>query len=162
MKEYIRLNWRSGQARISVATSARRMGIDDPNVEHVIQWKAKPLGNLDTLIQRFGRCACNPTIQGVCILYHEEDCLGDREVLPAGAVSGIKRSSDGESKKRATADQHRGQMETGLYTYINAGENSKSNGYTSAVSCRRKIILGYYADQQYRDLSVYSSRYYDL
>lgn len=160
MKDYIRADWRSGMARILIATSAWGMGIDDPNVERVIQWKAKPLTNLDTLIQRFGRCARNPTLQGVCILYYEKDCLGDRLVIPS--TGRTKRNLDGESKKRITADERRGQMETGLYKYINAGEHSKSNGNTTTISCRRKVILGYYADQQYSDPVIYTARCCDL
>ena len=166
MKEYIRADWRSGKSRILVATSAWGMGIDDPNVERVIQWKAKPLTNLDTLIQRFGRCARNPTLQGVCILYYEKDCLGDRVISfgTTGGTStgGTKRNLDGEPKKRSTAEERRGKLETGLYKYINAGHNSKSNGNTTTISCRRKVILGYYADQQYSDPGIYTARCCDL
>ena len=49
------------------------------------------LANLDDLIQRFGRCARNPILQGVCILYYEKDCLGDR-LSPATVPTGAGRN----------------------------------------------------------------------
>ncbi|RPB20181.1 hypothetical protein L211DRAFT_792736, partial [Terfezia boudieri ATCC MYA-4762] len=40
----------AGVTRILVATSAWGMGVHDPGVARVIQWKVKNLGNLDALI----------------------------------------------------------------------------------------------------------------
>ncbi|KAF8427728.1 P-loop containing nucleoside triphosphate hydrolase protein, partial [Tirmania nivea] len=73
MKQYIQNDWRSGKTQILVATSASGMGIDDSHVERVVQWKAKGMDNFDTMVQRFDRCARNPTLQGVCILFYEKD-----------------------------------------------------------------------------------------
>lgn len=50
MKKYTQKDWRNGTTRILVASSAWGMGIDDPFVQRVIQWKAKTLDNLDRLI----------------------------------------------------------------------------------------------------------------
>lgn len=140
------------------------MGIDDRHVERVIQWKAKPLNNLDTLIQRFGRCARNPNTQGLCLLYYEKDCLGDR-VLPREGNKGPtsrKRARDPDGKASHSAEEKRGLMESGLYRYINAPGATSSNGNTGTICCRRKVILGYYADQQYNDSSIYTNKCCDL
>lgn len=148
MKDYIQKDWRSGKTRILVATSAWGMGIDDAHVERVIQWKASTLPNLDTLIQRFGRCARNSELQGLCVLYHEKDWLGER-IVPE-EENKRKRKAD-EQKTRRTAEERRGLMESGLYRYINA-----------PLGCRRKIILGYYADQEYNNPEVYTEKCCDL
>ena len=118
MKQYIQEDWRNGITRILVATSAWGMGINDQKVERVIQWRIKDLENLDTLYQRFGRCARDTTLQGVCLLFAEKDYL---------------------------ASKHRqNKLEKGLNRFINC---------PGAVKCRRKIILGFYADNNYHSPS---------
>ena len=136
------------------------MGIDDQHVQRVIQWKAKSLGNLDTLIQRFGRCARDPNIQGLCILYYEKDCAVERVSPPQGnkVPACLKRKANGGLKTSSTAVEKRGRMESGLYRFINPLASTTSNGNTGTISCRRKIILGYYADQQYHELTVYCTK----
>ena len=62
MKKYTQNDWREGKTRILVATSAWGMGVNDSHVERVLQWRCKNLECLDTLIQRFGRCARNPEL----------------------------------------------------------------------------------------------------
>ncbi|RPB21214.1 hypothetical protein L211DRAFT_765777, partial [Terfezia boudieri ATCC MYA-4762] len=62
---------KTGKSRIMIATSAWGLGINDKDVERVIQWGIRRLDNLDTLVQRFGRCARDPNKQGVCILFTE-------------------------------------------------------------------------------------------
>lgn len=136
------------------------MGIDDRHVERVIQWKAKPLNNLDTLMQRFGRCARDNT-QGLCLLYYEKDCLGDR-VLPQEGNKGPSSRKRTRDPVSHSADEKRGLMESGLYRYINAPKSASSNGNTGTIGCRRKIILGYYADQQYNDPTIYTCKCCDL
>ena len=59
MKRYISEDWNNGHIRIMIASSAWGMGINDRGVERVIQWSISHLDNLDTLMQRFGRCAHN-------------------------------------------------------------------------------------------------------
>jgi len=61
-----------------IATSAWGLGINDIGVERVIQWGVKRLDNLDTLVQRFGRCARDPTKQGPCLLFTEKVYIGPR------------------------------------------------------------------------------------
>ncbi|RPB20896.1 P-loop containing nucleoside triphosphate hydrolase protein [Terfezia boudieri ATCC MYA-4762] len=158
MKQYIQTDWRSGKTRILIATSAWGMGIDDPHVQRVIQWKARTL-SLDTLMQRFGRCARDPQIQGLCVLYYEKDCQGDRTVLGQGHIQN-KRTHDGHIK--ITANQKRGNMDAGLYRYINPPATVKANGVAGQIGCRRQVILGYYADQQYSHESVYTTKCCDL
>lgn len=151
MKEYTRADWGAGFTRVLVATSAWGMGIDNPFVQRVIQWKAKELENLNTLIQRFGRCARGPCIQGVCMLYYEKDCVGVRTVPPKPTPGARKRNADGVPKAQTNAEQRRGLLEIGLYRYINTQSNATSNAGTSnahknRIHCRRRVILGYYAD----------------
>ncbi|KAF8418733.1 hypothetical protein EV426DRAFT_539315 [Tirmania nivea] len=71
MKRIIESDWKAGRARIMISTSAWGMGIDDPDVERVIQWGVRHLKNLDTVMQRFGR------FKGISLLA-EEHTLRDR------------------------------------------------------------------------------------
>ena len=63
-----------------ITTSAWGMGINDGNVERVIQWQVKHLDNLDTLVQRFGRCACRIDLQGICLLFTEKAFIGKKSL----------------------------------------------------------------------------------
>jgi len=63
MKQHIVSTWKEGSTRIIVATSAWGMGINNSFVERVIQWKIAKLESLDTLMQSFGRCARDSSIQ---------------------------------------------------------------------------------------------------
>ncbi|RPB23673.1 hypothetical protein L211DRAFT_774997, partial [Terfezia boudieri ATCC MYA-4762] len=71
MKNMVIQDWKAGKSRIMIASSAWGLGINDKDVERVIQWGVKRLDNLDALVQRFGRCARDPSIQGVCLLFTE-------------------------------------------------------------------------------------------
>ncbi|KAI0688585.1 P-loop containing nucleoside triphosphate hydrolase protein [Cytidiella melzeri] len=51
------------------ATDSGGMGLDVPNIAVVVQWKVP--SSLNTLIQRFGRAACDYSLQGVAILIAE-------------------------------------------------------------------------------------------
>lgn len=137
MRHYIQRDWRDGTTRILIASSAWGMGIDDKTVERVIQWRVKGLDNLDTLYQRFGRCARDPSMQGVCILFTEKEWIGGRPDTSNQARD--RRGTDGEPLG-SSAEIRRGNLENGLYRFINCPGTTK---------CRRKIILGFYADSQY-------------
>ncbi|RPB18059.1 hypothetical protein L211DRAFT_762976, partial [Terfezia boudieri ATCC MYA-4762] len=71
-KWYIQEDYRVEVTRILVAISAWGIGVHDPGAAQVIQWKVKNLGNLDILIQRFGRYTRDSSIQGTYILYAEK------------------------------------------------------------------------------------------
>ena len=110
------------------------MGIDDPDIERVIQWGVKHLDNLDTMIQHFRHAARNRVIQGIYILFTEPIFIGPRT-----------RTKEGKKGKR-TPEKQRGDLEDGLYKFINT------------TKCRRKVFLGYYTDADYhvqsKDLST--------
>ena len=114
-------------------------------------------------MQRFGRCARDLNTQGLCLLYYEKDCLGDR-VLPQEGNKGpaSRKRTKGSQKVAHSADEKRGLIDSGLYRYINPPINTSSNSNTGSIGCRRKIILGYYADQQYNDPTIYTSKCCDL
>lgn len=130
MKAYIQAHWRDGTTRILVATSAWGMGINDRKVERVIQWRVKDLDNLDSLYQRFGRCARSPEIQGLCLLFTEKDYMGPR--------------TDPDCTPASSKNKMRNKLEKGLYCFINCPSTKK---------CRRKTLLGFYADKEYHSNS---------
>lgn len=136
MKSYIEADWRQGRTKVLVSTSAWGMGIHDTHVERVIQWKAKMVDCLNTLVQRWGRCARDPKIHGMCLFFVEKQFFGSR-----GAVGNIQisrfRVAERVSRKNKTQEEKRADMETGLYRLINPPTETR---------CRRKIILNYYGD----------------
>ena len=129
MKGLVTQDWRSGQSRIMVATSAWGMGIDDVGIERIIQWGAKRLDNLDTLIQRFGRCARNPETQGVCVLFTEKSLVGPHS-----------DRCQRDDRRRGNGEETRAAMVDGVYKFINTPGD---------IKCRRKVILGYFGDCEY-------------
>lgn len=138
------------------------MGIDDSFVERVIQWKAKTQDNLDTLIQRFGRYARNLQLQGLCLLHYEKEFVGNRIVPATGNKGTKKRTADGQLKTNLSADAKRGLMDSGLYRYINPPALTMSHGNTGHINCPRRVILGYYGDQEYGKPGVYTDKCCDL
>ncbi|KAI5781419.1 P-loop containing nucleoside triphosphate hydrolase protein [Geopyxis carbonaria] len=132
MKDITFHHFLEGRTRILIATEAFGVGMDIPNVERVIQWGIGSMGDFDFLVQRFGRCARNPDIQGLCILYYEESFRGPREVVLEEAV----QEQPGSRKRRKTSNQKRNKMDEGLWRFINDGD----------TNCRRQIILEIYDD----------------
>ncbi|KAF8465385.1 hypothetical protein BDZ91DRAFT_849415 [Kalaharituber pfeilii] len=61
---------RKKNTRVLVCTEAAGMGLDVEDIEVVIQWTIPSHLNLPGFIQRAGRCARNPEIQGAAILYY--------------------------------------------------------------------------------------------
>jgi superfamily II DNA/RNA helicase len=118
LKRHIHQQFVTGEARILVATTAYGFGIDIPHVQRVIQWGVTKLHDLDDLVQRFRRCGRSKTEQGMCILYYEQQYLGERQ-----------ESSEGSNKHHM-----RDKMDQGLWSFINTR------------TCRRKAILDHYQD----------------
>ena len=127
---------------VLVSISAWGMEIHDTHIERVIQWKAKMVVCLNTLIQRWGRCARDPKIHGMCLFFVKKQFFGSR-----GSVGNIQvkrfrvststKESGGVNRRNKTQEEKRAEMETGLYRLINPLTEDK---------CRRKIILNYYGD----------------
>ena len=140
------------------------MGVDDRHVQRVIQCKTKPLGNLDTFMQRFGRCARDPELQGLCVLYYEKDLAG-KKATADGPKRTQKRTADGELKNSSNVEEKHGMLDPGLYQYININNllmEPSSGTAPVPIQCRRKLILGYYADQEYHNPGIYTNKYCDL
>ena len=146
MKKYISGDWNTGKARIMIATSAWGMGINDRGVERVIQWSITHLDNLDTLIQRFGRCARDIQMQGLCLLFTEKCSVGAR------APRSKNRKNDENGNKRATAAERRAGIDEGLYKFINTPGLQKY---------KRIVILGYFGDPDYKNESLASGPWCD-
>ena len=97
------------------------MGIHDTHVERVIQWKAKHVDCLNTLVQRWGRCARNPNIHGMCLFYVEKQYFGSRGSVVHIPIARFKNNCQlGEKAKRKnkTQEEKRAELETGLYNVI--------------------------------------------
>ena len=141
VKQLTQQDWRNGVTHIVIPTSACGMGINDSKVSRVIQWKCKNLTNLDTLIQRFGRCARDSGMQGVCILFAKKSFFGEKcePVDKSLKVLNRKQKANGETIKRATAEQCRVAMDPGLFKFINTPGIQK---------CGHKVFRAYYDDAQ--------------
>jgi hypothetical protein len=138
--------FQSGECRILVATDAFGVGMDIINIQRVIQWGVAGLDNIDTLIQRFGRCARDQSVQGMCILYYEQSYFGSRSENNASQQSQPaqrKRTKQpppsgdtSHSTTKRSARDMRDAMEEVLWRFINDIDQG----------CRRVHILEYYAD----------------
>ena len=60
---------RGGEARIVVCTDALSLGVDIPDIERVIQWGVDYKLVHNTLVQRIGRAARNPEMNGIAVIY---------------------------------------------------------------------------------------------
>ncbi|KAI9845966.1 MAG: hypothetical protein M1837_004372 [Sclerophora amabilis] len=147
--------------RIVMATDALGMGIDNPNIGRVINWKL-PKGSVSSLYQRAGRAAHAADVSGELIWLVESWCYGAKtqDDLPLSQtqsrrgtlshlsqsflVADIEESSGNESvsstgsadsrrrKSRKTAADRRKDMTSILYGLINNG------------ICLRKTILAFF------------------
>jgi len=59
----------SGDARIVICTDSLSLGVDFPDIERVIQWGVDEKLDLNTLVQRIGRAARDPEVQGIATIY---------------------------------------------------------------------------------------------
>lgn len=110
----------SPRHRIIVATDAMGMGIDNPDIQLVIQWKQPP--SVCALWQRAGRAARSQAICGEFVWFVEAWCFGDR------------LDSSAQVKKRTTERERRSLLPRGLWELINR------------PTCIRRGILEFYGD----------------
>lgn len=66
---------KNGEARLTVCTDSMSLGVDIRDIMRVIQWGVNDKLNLDILVQRFGRVARDPSLQGVGVIYAPKDIL---------------------------------------------------------------------------------------
>ncbi|RPB26150.1 hypothetical protein L211DRAFT_774920, partial [Terfezia boudieri ATCC MYA-4762] len=72
LKKYTNEDVANDKCRILCASSTYGLGVDNRKVHRVIQWRLSRLGSLEDLVQRWGRCAREDSIQGLCLLFVEE------------------------------------------------------------------------------------------
>jgi hypothetical protein len=65
----------NGTARFVICTDSLSLGVDFSNIERVIQWGVNEKIIFNTLVQRVGRAARGPDLQGVAIIYVSKDIL---------------------------------------------------------------------------------------
>ncbi len=111
---------KSPRHRIIVATDAMGMGIDNPDIRRVVQWKQSP--SMCALWQRAGRAARGRAICGEFVWFVESWCFGDR------------LDSSAQVKKRTTERERRSVLPRGLWELINL------------PTCIRRSILEFYDD----------------
>jgi superfamily II DNA helicase RecQ len=111
---------------IIFATDAMGIGIDNPDIQLVVQWKQPP--SMCALLQRAGRAARGRTVRGEFIWLVEAWCFGDRLDSPPQATN-----------KSRTECERRSMLPRGLWELINRSP------------CIRKGILKFFGD----DLSSY-------
>ncbi|KAL8663963.1 MAG: hypothetical protein Q9168_007997 [Polycauliona sp. 1 TL-2023] len=110
----------SPRHRIVVATDAMGMGIDNPDIRLVVQWKQPP--SMCALWQRVGRAARSQAICGEFVWFVESWCFGDR------------LDSSAQVKKRTTERERRSVLPRGLWELINR------------PTCIRRGVLEFYDD----------------
>ncbi|CDO76692.1 hypothetical protein BN946_scf184975.g1 [Trametes cinnabarina] len=89
-------------------TDAFGMGVDIPDIEIVIQWR--PTCDLNTLWQRFGRAARDPSKEALAVLlvdakYFDEEKEAARKRVEKRREAAIARAERTESGKRARGDE---------------------------------------------------------
>ena len=149
------------------ATNAMGFGMDIPDVEIVVQWKAPP--SLRALVERAGRAARAPDRMGEFIWLHPVWCKGERTSAPANEpgpsqlrqVMSINDDVDSESEvdeekrkeqvmkrqeNQKTLKDSRAALEDSLYRMINE------------PGCARKIILSAFDEP---DLQDFDKRRYE-
>ncbi len=58
----------NGEIRILIYTDAAGIGVNIPNITHVIQWKISEKLTFASFMQRFGQARRNPRIAAVLLL----------------------------------------------------------------------------------------------
>jgi superfamily II DNA/RNA helicase len=83
-----------GRCRIAICTDAFGMGVDIPDILRVIQWDVDSRLNLNSLIQRIGRCARDPKCTGNAVIYVKPSLLSS---LPRETPADDDSTSRGSS-----------------------------------------------------------------
>ncbi len=108
--------------RIIVATDAMGMGIDNPDIQFVVQWRVPP--SMGALMQRAGRAARGKGVYGRFVWLVPAWCFGERiEHLPPRS-----------SKKRLTEREKRSVLPRGIWELINSS------------TCVRRGILEFFGE----------------
>ena len=111
------------QIQIVVATVAFGMGIDKTNVRFVVHWDLPQ--HLEGYYQEIGRSGRDGLPAEALLLFGWEDVPRVRALIEAG-----------ENQQRVAVEQHK---------------LSAMVGFTQAVSCRRRVLLGYLGERMEDD-----------
>ena len=111
------------QIQIVVATVAFGMGIDKTNVRFVVHWDLPQ--HLEGYYQEIGRSGRDGLPAEALLLFGWEDVPRVRALIEAG-----------ENQQRVAVEQHK---------------LSAMVGFTQAVSCRRRVLLGYLGERMEAD-----------
>lgn len=156
--DFTRFSAECSSPRIVLATDAYGLGVDNPDVELVIQWLLPQ--SIQRLYQRMGRAMRCGRGRAVFILMHQSWCVGERSKAPVrkvkfrGAAEQDATSSacqdvdesdasiedeTPKSSSRKTAADRRRDMPKGLYDIINPGSDG----------CPRILGLRFFGDETY-------------
>jgi len=133
--------WNSSCNRIIVATDAMGMGINNPDVKRVVQWRQPK--DMCTLIQRAGRAARGPNVDGEFVWLVESWCYKEgentqqidknSELNRTASPSGPHRPSK-QSKKAKQNAERQAKLPDSFWQMINSG------------ICIRKCILKHFGE----------------
>ena len=134
------------EPRIMIATDVYGLGIDNLDVERVIQWLLQ--ATMARLYQRMGRAVRSGQSPGHFTLLYPPWCegpksgpLGTQRERDGGSKPGAGGSSKRKVKKpRATDADRRRDMAPGLYNFINASVDG---------TCVRRVGLEFFQDTAY-------------
>lgn len=161
--DFRRCHQECSSPRIILATDAYGLGVDNPDVELVVQWLLPP--SIQRLYQRMGRAMRCGRGKATFILMHQPWCVGERSKHPVqkskgraavkpAAVSSSEVNTDidealsqDEAQKlpvRRTAPDRRRDMPAGLYDIINSGPDT----------CIRTSGLRFFDDETYSQSAV--------
>jgi superfamily II DNA helicase RecQ len=120
----------SSRLRIVLATDAMGMGIDNPDIRCVVQWKQPP--SLCALWQRAGRAARSPAVNGEFLWLVEPWCFKHSTDTPSNSHAASQSLLQGS--KTQVDVQRRSSLPRGMCELINR------------VSCIRRGILKFFGD----------------
>lgn len=128
-QQFKRISTECQEPRILVSTEAYGMGIDNPDIQRVVQWLVP--SSMTKIYQRGGRAGRNGVPGAMFLVICEPRLIGDRSLKRS---SQPKNNSDNEIQSRLTDAERRGRLSTGLWELINARDGQ----------CLREIGLNHF------------------
>jgi hypothetical protein len=123
----------AGQCRLLCATDVFGPGINIPGIQRVWQWKASNLQGLDALVQRWGRCARSPDIQGLCGISVEPKFFGSLQDPTATETTSVPAGQRASSNPARHVSTPRARRNRGLIAQL-LGSPSDTSSAGSPVT----------------------------